>query len=249
MSKIKDLTSQKFNRLTVIEQNGRQSGKVVWKCQCDCGNIINVIGSNLTSNKVKSCGCLRREKQSKWGASTLIDIVGQKYGELLVLERALDKEQEFKKNGTKKVHPIWKCQCSCGNITYVRGTALKNGSIQSCGHIFSRGNQKILQILQENNIKYKKEYIIKYNNKIYRYDFAILDNKNNVILLIEYDGYQHYYCDNRGWNTQENFKKQQETDKIKDEYAKINNIPLKRIPYIDYDKINYLYIKNIIDNL
>ena len=95
MSKIKDLTSQKFNRLTVIEQNGRQSGKVVWKCQCDCGNIINVIGSNLTSNKVKSCGCLRREKQSKWGASTLIDIVGQKYLErerkMLLIENTLIK--------------------------------------------------------------------------------------------------------------------------------------------------------------
>lgn len=249
MPKIKDLTGQKFNRLTVLEQNGRQCGKVVWKCKCDCGKEINVIGSNLTANKVKSCGCLKKENQSQWGASTLIDITGNKYGELTVLERALDKEQEFKDNGAKKVHPIWKCKCSCGNITYVRGSQLKNGSIQSCGHIFSRGNQKILQILQENNIKYKKEYTIKYNNKIYRYDFAILNNQNTIILLIEYDGYQHYYCDNRGWNTQENFKRQQETDKIKDEYAKINNIPLKRISYIDYDKISYEYIKNVIDNL
>lgn len=248
MPKIKNLIGQKFNRLTVLEQNGRQCGKVVWKCRCDCGNEVNVIGSNLTSNKIKSCGCLKKEKQTQWGASTLIDITGKQYGELTVLSRAFDKEQEFKEAGTKKVHPIWKCKCSCGNITYVRGNQLKNGSIQSCGHIFSRGNQKILQVLQENNIKYKKEYTIRYNSNIYRYDFAILDNQNKIILLIEYDGYQHYYYDNRGWNTQENFIKQQETDKIKDKYAIINNIPLARIPYTDFDKINLEYLKQLFKN-
>ena len=249
MPKFKDLTGQKFNRLTVLEQNGRQCGKIVWKCRCDCGKFINVIGSNLTSNKIKSCGCLKKEKQAQWGVSTLIDITGKTYGELTVLERAFDKEKKFKDSGAQKVHPIWKCQCSCGNITYVRGNALKNGSIQSCGHIFSRGNQKILQILQNNNIKHRKEYTIKYNEKIYRYDFAILDEQDNIKLLIEYDGFQHYFYNNHGWNTKENFDKQQQVDKIKNEYAKINNIPLKRIPYTDYDKLDYQYIKNIIDNL
>jgi hypothetical protein len=70
---------------------------------------------------------------------------------------------------------------------------LRNNSIRSCGHIFSHGNQKILNILQENNISYIKEFVIKYNNKIYRYDFAII-KKDRILCLIEYDGEQHFHA-------------------------------------------------------
>lgn len=97
--------------------------------------------------------------------------------------------------------------------------------------------------MQENNINFKKELTIKYKDKIYRFDFAILNNNNSIVALIEYDGFQHFYYNNRGWNTKENFEKQQQTDIIKNEYAQINNIPLLRIPYTDLEKINYDYIK------
>lgn len=132
VGKLKDLTGQRFDRLVALEIAGRKCGKVVWKCKCDCGNETFVMSNNLVSEKTHSCGCYKKERQTKWGESTLIDIVGKQFNELIVLERAFDKEQEFKETGVKKVHPIWKCQCSCGNITYVRGSALKSGSIQSC---------------------------------------------------------------------------------------------------------------------
>ena len=36
--RIRDLTGQKFGRLTVVEQAGRTKyGNVLWKCKCDCG--------------------------------------------------------------------------------------------------------------------------------------------------------------------------------------------------------------------
>lgn len=39
MKKIKDLTNQRYNLLTVIEKTDRRiGGSVVWKCVCDCGN-------------------------------------------------------------------------------------------------------------------------------------------------------------------------------------------------------------------
>lgn len=51
----------KYGKLKVIEfarwSNKRGS---VWKCQCDCGNIIEVEGTNLRTGNTKSCGCLRR---------------------------------------------------------------------------------------------------------------------------------------------------------------------------------------------
>lgn len=250
MPKIKDLTGQKFGKLTVIKQSEiRKNNKVTWECKCDCGNpnIVYVNTSNLNNGGTKSCGCIKRKRQQQWGASTLIDLVGQKFGELTVLERDFQ-EEEKRKQTSKKVHPIWKCQCSCGNITSVFGSHLKSGNIKSCGCIFSHGNQKILNILQKNNIPYRKELTIRYNGKVYRYDFAIL-NKEDIICLIEYDGFQHFYYNNRGWNTKENFQKQQEKDKIKNEYAKINNIPLLRIPYTDFEILSFNYLKDKLKEL
>lgn len=68
MSKFKDLTGQKFNRLTVIEcvqKATRSNGGTYWLCKCDCGKQIKVFQGNLTSNHTKSCGCLDIEKATK----------------------------------------------------------------------------------------------------------------------------------------------------------------------------------------
>lgn len=44
--------------MVVIEKtNERSNRSVVWKCQCDCGNIIKVNGSNLRQGLTRSCGC------------------------------------------------------------------------------------------------------------------------------------------------------------------------------------------------
>ena len=64
-----------------------------------------------------------------------------------------------------------------------------------------------------------------------RFDFYV-NNK----YLIEYDGQQHFY-DIKYFGGEEQFKKQQQYDKIKNEYCKSHNIPLIRIPYWHYDKI------------
>lgn len=62
----KDLLGQRFGRLTVIERtNKRQARNVVWKCKCDCGNIIEVIGSSLTRGNTQSCGCYLSKGEEK----------------------------------------------------------------------------------------------------------------------------------------------------------------------------------------
>lgn len=54
----RDLTGQRFNRLTVLEFVGRDAqGKARWLCECDCGAKTVVDGYNLSSGHVKSCGC------------------------------------------------------------------------------------------------------------------------------------------------------------------------------------------------
>ena len=58
-SKLKDLVGQRFGMLVVIKDVGRENGKVVWECLCDCGNYKNVITGKLLSGNTKSCGCLQ----------------------------------------------------------------------------------------------------------------------------------------------------------------------------------------------
>lgn len=63
---MKDLTGQRFGRLTVMNYTGtylspKGSKKAKWLCKCDCGKEIIVIGNNLRKGKTKSCGCLQRE--------------------------------------------------------------------------------------------------------------------------------------------------------------------------------------------
>ena len=66
MSKLKDLTGQKFGRLTVIERaENAQWGGTRWKCHCDCGNLCVIQAGNLSSGSTKSCGCIKSENAAK----------------------------------------------------------------------------------------------------------------------------------------------------------------------------------------
>ena len=70
-------------------------------------------------------------------------------------------------------------------------------------------------------------------------DFAIFDKNDNIIRLIEFDGEQHYEQNIKksGWNTYEKYQYTLNNDKAKNELAKLNNIPLIRIPYWERDNI------------
>lgn len=52
-----DLTGNRYGRLTVLSENGRKGGGVVWRCKCDCGNITDVRANHLKRGAVVSCGC------------------------------------------------------------------------------------------------------------------------------------------------------------------------------------------------
>ncbi len=66
MAKFKDLTGQRFGRLTVIKQiPNNENNKVRWLCQCDCGNTHITITHNLIKGLCRSCGCLQQEVINK----------------------------------------------------------------------------------------------------------------------------------------------------------------------------------------
>lgn len=59
--KAKDITGQRFGRLTALGPVGRDKGSgMIWFCQCDCGNTTTVVQGRLCANRTKSCGCLMK---------------------------------------------------------------------------------------------------------------------------------------------------------------------------------------------
>ena len=55
-----DIAGQRFGKLVALEPTEKryQNKYVIWKCQCDCGNICEVSLGHLRNGDVKSCGCI-----------------------------------------------------------------------------------------------------------------------------------------------------------------------------------------------
>ena len=224
-----DLTGKKFGRLTVIKRDVDASNKhkrSYWLCHCECGKQKVIAGISLKNGSTQSCGCLRNERVFN---KLTKNEIGNRYGKLVVIE--MDNQR-----GNRN-HIQWICKCDCGNIKSVYGADLRSGNTQSCGCSsgISKGEQKIINILEEHNISYIREFKpAELNNK--RFDFAILDKNNNIVRLIEFDGEQHY-IESR-WE-RDKLERTQKSDQVKNNYALSNKIPLVRIPYWELSNLDF----------
>ena len=223
MGKRIDLTGHKFGRLTVLDFYGSDKRREsIWRCQCECGNITNVLGSNLRKGYTKSCGCLQKEKAGK--NTPIKDLSNMLFGQLTVLYPTSQRL-----NG----QVVWHCKCTCGKEIDVRSYNLISGNTFSCGCLKqSHGEYLIEQLLQKNNIQYEKEKtfsscIFNDTKQLARFDFYV-----NNQYIIEFDGEQHFNYTQTGWNTKEHFIKTKEHDNYKNQWCKENNIPIIRIPYL-----------------
>lgn len=213
-----DIIGKKFNHLTVIEKTEKRSnGKILYKCICDCEKQTEVYVSrtDLQRGHTISCGCAKRKYK-------IGDVINNR--EIIGI------------NGTKNNQFYYRAKCLFCNREYeITGYSLKKTF--SCGCQKSLGEFNIIQVLNQNNIKYKKEYC--FPGSSFRFDFAVLDENNEVIRLIEFDGEQHYEQNikNSGWNTYEKYQYTLENDMKKNQMARDNNIPLVRIPYWKRDEI------------
>ena len=62
----RDLTGKIFGRLTVVEKAGKNKyNEFLWKCECECGNIIIKPTSYLKNSVHPSCGCWGKEIRSE----------------------------------------------------------------------------------------------------------------------------------------------------------------------------------------
>lgn len=262
-ARIRDLTGQKFGRLTVIKRDLNKyytKGGVrlyKWVCQCDCGAIISVERGKLLKGHVRSCGCLLADKQKismdeyynrynhrKNNNGEFSDLTGQKFGKLTVVYR-----DESCKNYTK-----WVCKCDCGNTISVTRNNLISGHTNSCGCINSVGESFIGMYLSGKGVKYKTQYTFSDCRDAHPlpFDFGILDDNENLIGIIEYDGKQHFEVVRFNGMTQEKAEKSFidciKHDNIKNEYCKSKGVPLLRISYTELDNFN-IHIDNFLASI
>lgn len=129
-----EMIGKTFNRLTVLEEiPERRNRTIYYKCQCECGKIVEVSGSALRSGHTKSCGCLRNDRVREKVGNKL---EGQRFGRLVVLYQ-VDSIRE----PSGMLRTAWACQCDCGKIIIAKTINLKAGDTKSCGCL-SRDNAK-----------------------------------------------------------------------------------------------------------
>lgn len=233
---IDDWSGYVFNKLTVIKEVAKTKHDRRMLCRCKCGNLKEVGLKHLISGKIQSCGCMPHPYE---------DLTNKVFGYLKVIS-------ENKERYKPKQH-YWNCKClNCGATTIVPTNRLKNGHTKSCGCISSYGEQRIADILQENKIKFQKEYTFKdlksKRGQYLRFDFCVLDSHNMPQYLIEYQGEQHFR--NTFSVSDEEFQNYLERDKLKKGYCLQHNIPLIEIRYdedITPEKILIFKTKTIVD--
>ena len=226
---MENIIGKTFNWLTIIEEvkKTQNDTKKYYKCKCICGNEKIVRLDNLKNGNTKSCGCLKKLNGYTKNIKNSIfnKYIGQTFGRLTVLKILPQKiNQSY----------LLECQCSCGTVIQIPSYRL--GKTLSCGCLKSKGEEKISQLLCENNIAFEKEKTFKtcinpITKHLLRFDFFV-----NNQYLIEYDGIQHCRNDIQiGW--QDSFEDIHARDIIKTQWCKENNIPLIRIPYTKIDTL------------
>ena len=119
-----DLTGRHFGALTVLSIHSKVGNNRKWVCRCDCGNECVAYGCNLKQYHTTSCGCVYEETRKVGGAKHVVDMVGKRFGRLLVVRR--------EGNGSSgKV--TWMCRCDCGKEKVVKAGSLRSENTTSCG--------------------------------------------------------------------------------------------------------------------
>jgi hypothetical protein len=62
---MRDLTGEKFGRLTVAWPTGIRGSIILWLSFCECGGRAISAGADLVRGRAKSCGCLSRDLARK----------------------------------------------------------------------------------------------------------------------------------------------------------------------------------------
>lgn len=69
--KRRDLTGQKFAKITIIEFHEKRGKHIYWKAVCDCGEKFSI--STTTFGKTQSCGCINKLEKGRSSFNKLMN--------------------------------------------------------------------------------------------------------------------------------------------------------------------------------
>lgn len=228
IDKTKDILGERFGRLVVLEHlKGGFRENSLWKCLCDCGNILSVPASSLSQGKTKSCGCLQKESVKRMGENSYINLIGEIFGRLTVVKKV---------SSLLLGRIAWVCQCECGRTTVVRGSSLISGDTKSCGCLSESWIASELKKYFKDYYEGIPEYKILKNPKTeYYLPYDIYLPNENV--FIEIQGQQHYREVSNWHNEKNTYDDLRNRDKLKKQYANKNGtfieIDLRKIKTVE----------------
>ena len=122
----RDLTGHHYGMLTVLSLHSKVGNFRKWNCRCDCGKECVKYGHTMRNGHIRSCGCEKRRKAKETGKLRVVNLIGKRFGRLLVISRD---------GSNKHQKAIWLCKCDCGKTKTIKGNALQSGNTMSCGCI------------------------------------------------------------------------------------------------------------------
>lgn len=206
------------------------------KIKCKC-KIDNHIWSPYPSSLLQGHGCPKC-------ANTLLSKNKTKTHEKFLLELSeINDEINILTQYSRSDKNI-KCQClKCNSIWEATPhNLLKGKGCPKCKQ--SKGEKELERFLNIYNINYKTQYKFSdcKNNRTLPFDFYI----PSLNLCIEYDGRQHYEIVDY-FGGLDGFIDTKIRDTIKTLYCEKNNIKLIRIPYWDFNDIEKILCKEILN--
>ena len=61
-----DMLNKTFGKLTVLKRvENYKDGHIKYLCKCDCGNETTITGRDIRTSKIRSCGCLQKERKGE----------------------------------------------------------------------------------------------------------------------------------------------------------------------------------------
>lgn len=258
MASIEYFVGDFINKWKIIDKipagkyHGKQSYNYIVQCT-KCNNTQRKLRQSELPRLGEQCqNCMLIERNTK----RCDNMIGKKFGHLTVIGDGGYKICD--KDGNRKHFSIVICDCGKSKPFEVRDNNLKTGSVSSCGCAKhkSRGEYEIYQVLEKiYPYSFSTEFsfpdLVSYNKgRRLRFDFALFNQKDELLGLIEFDGRQHTFGpDTSTWGrTKDTLETIQLRDKQKNEYCHKKGIPLCRINFKDFAKIENL-LQNFINNL